>query len=389
MYSSQQLVFGRSRLFDIPANTTYLNAAFMTPIPVPVREAGERAVSVKSEPWKLTRMSFYDAVERARAAAAALIGANPGDISIVGSTSYGMAVAAANLRSRPHSVVLGIAGEHPSNTYVWLQRAKGGVGFEELSRPRFKTWMTAISERLTDRSRPKVGVLTLPPVHWTEGAVFDLEVIGKIARKTGTALVVDGTQSIGVQPFDVRRIKPDFLVFATYKWMLGPYGLAFLYAAPHRQGGRPIEESLFSRMGADQIVNQYGRELRFMDGARRYDMGQRSSFVNVAMATAGAELLGSVGASAIAEYLRPFIERIAESAKKLGFEVPDPSERSAHLIGLRRFDIDAAAITAALAKSNVHISARDGALRISPHVYNDDADISAFIDRLRAIVPAS
>lgn len=389
MYASQSLTFGRSALFDIPSDVTYLNAAFMTPLAVPVRQAGERAVAVKSAPWSLNRGSFYEGVERARAAAARLIGAQPGDIAIVGSTSYGVSVAAANLRFRPRSIVLTMAGEHPSIVYVWLQRAKGSLGHEELHRPRFKDWTAAILDRLEDRSRARIGVLALTPVHWTDGSLIDLEAIAKVARRQGIALVVDATQSIGVQPLDVQRIQPDFMVFATYKWMLGPYGLAFLYAAPHQQGGRPIEESLFSRRGADQITNQYGRELRFMEGARRYDMGERSSFANVAMATAGAELLATVGALAIADYLRPLTERIAETATALGFEMPSPSARSAHLLGIRRIDVDAAAVAAQLARANIHVSARDGAIRISPYVYNGDADVSALIDRLREFVPAS
>jgi selenocysteine lyase/cysteine desulfurase len=389
MYASQPLTFGRSGLFEIPTDVTYLNAAFMTPLAVPVRQAGERAVAVKSAPWKLNRGSFYEGVERARAAAARLIGAQPGDVAIAASASYGVAVAAANLRARPHSVVLTMAGEHPSIVYVWLQRAKGSVGHEELQRPRFKDWTTAILERLEDRTRPRVGVLALTPVHWTDGSFIDLEAIAKIARRQGTALVVDATQSIGVQPFDVGRIKPDFVVFATYKWMLGPYGLAFLYAAPHRQGGRPIEESLFSRRGADQITNQYGRELRFMDGARRYDVGERANFVNIAMATAGAELLATVSAQAVADYLRPLTGRIADAATALGFEMPAPSARSAHILGIRRADVDASVVATQLARANIHVSARDGAIRISPYVYNDEADVLALIGRLREVVPAS
>ncbi|MFC7552513.1 hypothetical protein ACFQU7_09950 [Pseudoroseomonas wenyumeiae] len=44
-------------------------------------------------------------------------------------------------------------------------------------------------------------------------------------------------------PLDVARWQPDFLAFPTYKWVLGPYSLAFLYAAPHRQSGLPLEEN--------------------------------------------------------------------------------------------------------------------------------------------------
>lgn len=378
---------GRSPLFDIPPDVTYLNAASLSPIPRPVHEAGLKGVARKASPWTLSRSSFYDIVEEARAEAAVLIGARTQDIAIVGSASYGVATAARNLRPAPGRVVLTIAEEHPSPVYVWLRLAADGeiAGHEELPRPADHDWTSAILARLADPALPQVGILSLTPLHWNDGGLIDLAAIRQAADRIGAALVVDGTQAIGAQPFDVAEIHPDFLVFPTYKWLLGPYGLAFLYADPERQSGIPLEEHTFSRLGADVIADRYERELRFMEGARRYDMGERSNFVTLPMGTAGMRLIRSVGVERIAGHLGALTGRIAEGAAALGFASPPAGRRAAHLIGLRKPGFEAGPAAAALAARGIHVSARNGALRVAPHIYNEAADVERFLAALAAL----
>lgn len=384
--SSPALAYGRSPLFDIPEDVTYFNAAALSPIPRSVREAGERGVARKSSPWDLTRASFYDIVEEARTEAAGLIDARPEDIAIVGSTSYGIATAARNVVPGEGRVVLTLEDEHPSPVYAWIRLAQEGRALhEEIARPADHDWTAAILARLRDHARPPVGLVSLTAVHWNDGAVIDLAAVRVAADAVGAAVVVDGTQSIGVRPFSVREVRPDFLVFATYKWLLGPYGLAFLYADPERQGGVPLEEHTFSRRGADTLSNRYERELAFMDGARRYDMGERSNFVTLPMAVAGIRLVRGFGATAIAAHLAPLTARIAQGAAALGFTAVPDDRRAAHLIGLRRPDFDTGAAVAALAERRIFISARNGALRIAPHVYNDAADVERLLAALAEV----
>ncbi|WP_158240712.1 aminotransferase class V-fold PLP-dependent enzyme [Telmatospirillum siberiense] len=385
--ASQSPSFGRSDLFDIPADITYLNAASLSPIPGPVRAAGEHGVARKVTPWTFSRASFYDIVEEARTEAAALVDAQPRDIAIVGSASYGIATSARNLTVDPGKVVLTIEEEHPSPVYVWIRlAAETGAIHEELPRPSDHDWTAAILARLQDRSRPEVGVLSLTPLHWNDGAALDLVAIRAAADEVGAQLVVDGTQSIGARPFSVRTVRPDYLVFPTYKWLLGPYGLAFLYADPDRQSGVPLEEHTFSRVGADLITDRYERELTFMDGARRYDMGERSNFVTLPMAIAGIRLIRAWGTERIAAYLAPLTTRIAERAAELGFSSPPAARRAGHIIGLRKPGFDAGAAAAKLAERKIYVSSRNGAIRVAPHIYNDAADIERFLEGLSAVV---
>jgi selenocysteine lyase/cysteine desulfurase len=132
-------------------------------------------------------------------------------------------------------------------------------------RPADWDWTAAVLEVLaTPKLSSELAVVTLPQVHWQDGTTFDLVTIGHRCRELGIPLVVDGTQSIGARVLDVQAVQPAFLACSAYKWLLCPYGLAFLYVAPDRQeGGKPIEMHNWERTG-DGFCKCYGhRQLYF------------------------------------------------------------------------------------------------------------------------------
>lgn len=369
--------------FDIPQDITYLNAAFMTPPPRQVIAAGHVGVDVKAQPWKLTRATFYDDVERARAEVAGLINARPDDIAIVGSTSYGIATAARNLTIENNTVILGIAGEHPSQTYAWMELAqKNSAYYEQITRDEDQSWADALIARIKSSDKAPVSILALTQVHWADGSEIDLVAVSAAAREHSIALVIDATQSAGVMKLDVEVIKPDFIAFATYKWLLGPYGLAFLYAAPWQQDGEPLEQHAFSRAGADGYSNHYDRALTFMPGARRYDTGERSNLVTVPMANESVSYLKKIGQDVIENHIRTIVDSIAEHAKNYGVTTIKSPYRSAHLLGLRGADDFSDEFVSFLGKDNIIVSARDGIVRVAPHIYSGAEDVERFADAL-------
>lgn len=376
--------------FDIPADLTYLNAAFMTPIPRASAAAGEAGIRVKLAPWKLTRASFYTEVEEARSEAAAVINARPEDIAIVAGTSYGIATAARNIVAPEGHAIIGIRGEHPSQTYAWqVQAERTGAAYEQVDREPDQSWAEAIIARLNDESRPPVAILALTQVHWSDGSLVDLVAIGEAARARNVALVVDATQSAGVMELDVGKIRPDFVAFATYKWLIGPYALAFLYAAPWRQEGDPLEQHAFCRVGADGYVNHYARDRDFMPGARRYDMGERSNFATLPVAIASIRYLRRIGLDRVRSHIEAVTDAMAAQAAALGISVLDKRLRSPHLLGLRGEGDFSDGVVKALAEAGVVVSARDGVVRVGPHIYTEAVDIDRFTRGLEVYLSCS
>jgi selenocysteine lyase/cysteine desulfurase len=229
----------------------------------------------------------------------------------------------------------------------------------------------------------RTGIVAAPQCHWTDGSRVDLVRIGKRAREAGAALVLDVSQSLGASVVDVAAIQPDFLVSVGYKWMLGPYNLAYMYVAPKWREGEPIEYSWLTRAGAEDFTKLVDYTEGYRPGARRFDMGEYSQFVNTPMAIAALEQLLAWSAPQIEQTIGSFTDRIANEAMKFGFDVFPPEQRSAHMIGIRRRDGIPGGLPKALSEAQVYVSVRGDSIRIAPHVYTTPADIDRLFDVVR------
>ncbi len=358
-------------LFELPDDVSYLDAAAWSPLPRSVRAAGEAGILAKSRPWAYSRGEDAAWAERARAAAARLIGAETDDIAVVGSVSHAIATAARNLEPAPGGRILRVADEFSSQCLVWDRlAAERGLLVEVVPRPGDGDWTAALLDAIARPGAPPLTVATLTPLYWSDGSVIDLDQLAPAVRAAGAALVVDATQAVGAAPLDVSRLRPDFLAFPTYKWTLGPYGVAFLYAAPHRQGGLPLEENAGNQPPAA--------------GARRYDKGERNDGVALPMAATGMELVAGWGVAAVAARLRALTDQLAEGAASMGLSVAPRALRSPHILGLRVPGGLPEGLIGRLRGDKVFVSDRLGGLRLSPHVWANEADVARCLSSLRA-----
>lgn len=379
-------VIGSHReLFEVPRDVAYLNNGSNTPLPRVVRAAGEAGVAAKSTPWRMDAGEILQQAEQVRAAAAGIIGATADDIAIVNSAAYGVATAAANLGVARGTRILLIEGEFPSQALEWarLAEARGAV-LDLVPRPADGDWTAGLLARIEAPGLPPVGIAALTPLVWTDGSLIDLERLAGPLRAQGAAIVVDATQAAGILPLDVGRIGADYLVFPTYKWLLGPYTLAFLYVAPHRQDGTPLEQHGANRVGGSA---PFGGTLGpSVPSARRFDMGQRFNPVTLPMALAGMDLLQGWGRDAVAERLRDTTDRLAVIAEAHGLTPVRREFRAPHILGLRPpAAVAVPALVEGLAARGVFVVDRGENIRIGAHVFNDDEDIERFGAALAAV----
>lgn len=347
-----------------------------------MREAGERSLDRQSRPWEITPADFFTETERVRSLLAGLIHADAEGIAIVPAASYGLAVAAANLPVYPGEEVLVLEEEFPSNFYVWRELAgRGGARLVTVPRPADHDWAAAIVERIG----PRTAVIAAPNCHWTDGSLVDLRRVGEAAREAGAALVVDATQSLGAYPLDVGETRPDFLVAAGYKWLLGPYSLGFLYAAPHRRDGHPIEHNWITRESAEDFSSLTDYSGGYAPGARRYDVGERSNFTLMPMAEAALSQLSEWGVENVAARLASLTAEASRMAEETGAESVPRERLAGHMTGIHIGPQAPADLSARLAAEGVYASVRGESLRVSPHVYNTAADVQRLFDVLSQV----
>ncbi len=366
-------------LFEIPEGVTYLNCAYMSPQLRAVREVGEEAVRRKSRPWEILPKDFFEDSETARALFAELVGGEADGVAIIPSVSYGIAVAAANVPVKARQRIVLLEEQFPSNVYPWRELAKHtSAELVTVPRPTDHDWTSVVLERVNRRT----AVVAVPNCHWTDGSLVDLVRIGERARGVGAALVVDGIQSLGARPFNVSEVRPDFLVTSSYKWLLGPYGLGFLYVGEAHREGKPIEHNWINRRGSEDFSRLVEYEDAFQAGARRFDVGEHSNFVLLPMAKEALRRILDWGVANVAETLNALTARVEDEVRNLGMEAVPAKRRAGHMIGIELGPEAPEDLAARLAEENVFVSVRGRALRVSPHLYNTYKDVDRLFDSL-------
>src|SRR3954468_2999187 len=369
-------------LFEIPDDIAYFNCASIGPLPRAARAAIEEGAARRAQPWRVTMKNWIDDYEERRALFAELAGAAADSIALIPSVSYGVAVAARNLDAAPGQQVLLLAEDFPSNVYTWRAfAAEKGCGILTVSRSPGETWTDAVLARLDER----VSVVAVPNVQWTDGALVDLVRIGARAREIGAALVVDASQSLGMMPLDLAAIRPNFLIAVGYKWLLGPYGLSYLYADEKYWGGAPLEQNWLSRQGSEDFSSLVDYRDDYRPGARRFDMGERSALEMNNAGTVSLRLLNEWGVDSIAARLAERTGRIESEAKSLGLTISSAPARGPHLIGIELPRDVAVRAFSTLRERGVYVAFRGNAIRIATHVYNNDADVERLIAALAAL----
>jgi selenocysteine lyase/cysteine desulfurase len=377
-------------LFQLPRDICYLNVASMSPLPLPVLEAGNAGTARKGRPWLLEPGFILTRLERARRAAAQLIHAQPEDIALIPSVSYGVATAAKVLDIPRRTRVLVLANDHASPVLEWITRAPLQDFTVEVVQNTDGDWTCALLEAIGRRGAPPVSLASISSVHWCDGGLIDLGPVATAVRSQGGALLVDATQSAGVLAFDVSSLDPDFAVFPSYKWLLGPYGRAFLYVAKRWQNGVPLEQNAYARKGVDPEKTNYLADVSFCNGASRFDMGERDFLITMDMASVGMEMMAAWGHGPIAERLGRLTAQIEESLKGLeSIEIQGGNARAPHILSLGFKEGMPDKLIEGLASHGVYAARRLGKLRISPHVYNDEADIGRFAAAFVSIMAQS
>jgi selenocysteine lyase/cysteine desulfurase len=377
------MLASQRELFDVPRDVCYLNSASYSPLPRRTLEAGRAAVGRKGRPWTLDADFARGQHERARTAAARLINADPADIALIPSISYGVATAAKGLTIARGSRVIVLENDHSSPVLEWHHRAEAqGFAVETVRQPDDGDWTAAVLADIERSGAPPVGLASISSVHWSDGGLIDLEQVAAALRRHGARFLIDATQSAGVLPMDVKRLDPDFVLFPTYKWLIGPYGRAFIYVAKRHQDGIPLEQTAAARRNVRAENDVYFTDVGYVGDARRFDMGERDHFISLEMAAIGMEMVADWGAPAIAQRLAMLTGRIEDGVRSLGANVLERRVRAPHILCLGFADGMPKGLVEGLAGDGVHVAARLGRMRVSPHVFNDEADTERFIAAL-------
>jgi len=309
-------------------------------------------------------LSWFDDAERTRAAVAQLIHATAADIAFVPNACTALATLMSGIDWGPGDRVVTLEHEFPNNLYAPTAVEPRGVAFVET------TW-DRLAETLDERTR----LVLLSTVNYSTGFRPPLEALGPTLRDRGIALYVDGTQSVGALPFDVRTVQPAMLAVHGYKWLLCPNGCGFAYVRPDVREWLPANVIGWRSHHDWRNVNNlhHGRP-QPSPRAEKYEGGMLTMPLIYALeASAGLQL--ELGPANIEKRVMELAGRLREILLGAGAVVPDYGSQ---IVTACFPGVDASALQRRLEARNVHVSARHGALRVSAHFYNDEEDLARF-----------
>jgi selenocysteine lyase/cysteine desulfurase len=372
--------WARSRgLFPVTQEIAYLNHAGVAPISTRVEDALGRYALEATRRGALHYGRSYDReVERVRGRAAELIGAQPDEIAFVKNTTEGLGIVAAGLDWRRGDRVVTCQLEYPSNVYPWWHLEPLGVETVMLPGVGGRLPVESVAEALSD---PHVRMLTLSSVEFGSGARNDLETIGGLCRDRGVLFCVDAIQSLGCFPLDVERCGIDFLAADGHKWLLSVEGCGIFFAArrslelltPRVVGWRSVTNN--------QDFDSYHMELQ--PGAGRFEEGTPNTPGIFALGAA-IDLLLEIGVDAVGRRVLELTDELAAGVSERGATVLSPRDDGAAsgIVAFALDDEEPMETVRRLQREKVFVVARRGAVRASPHFYNDRDDLERLFDAL-------
>lgn len=360
----------------------YLNSASVGPIPERTRRRLDEYSAMRTAPHRMNDHDFFAELDQARALTARLLNVSAGEIALAFNTSYGLNLAARGLPLERGDVVLASDREFPANVYPWMRLADRGVTLE-LAPVSAEGWPDEdfLVERMAD---PKVRVLAVSLVQFSNGFKVDLDRLSRRARETGTFLVVDAIQGLGAVPVDLKATPVDILSCGGQKWLLSPWGSGFVYV---RKELIPVIEPVvmgwMAFEGTDDFTRLTDYDPHLRGDAKRYEMISLP-FQDFAGYNTSVELLLEVGVPAIARHIADVQAPVLAWAARKGVRITSPI--GAHGSGIVCVAVpNPAEAYKAIRAKGVIASVREGAIRLSPHLFNtvDEMErVTGMLDRV-------
>ncbi|RMG64486.1 MAG: aminotransferase class V-fold PLP-dependent enzyme [Calditrichaeota bacterium] len=359
--------------FPHSSEQTYLNHAAVSPLPRPTVEALRWYLDQRSgqniEFWP----QALEVRQQFKMKVAALINARPEDIAWTPNTSSGLNILANGLSWQPGDRILLNSMEFPANVYPFLNLERLGVAVDFVVPREGRLLLEDFEHAITPRTR----LLSISFVQFLNGFRSDLKALAELCHRHGLIFCVDAIQGLGALQMDVQAMGIDFLACSGHKWLMWPLGTGFVYIAPHLlERLHPAVVGWFSVQGSERFLDY---RLEFLPHAGRFETGTFNT-AGLVGANASLDMMLEIGPQAIEQRVLHLSSLLIDACRRIGLElftVPDLQHRS----GIVTFRHPRAGeLFEALARERIHVSLREGMIRVAPHFYNTEADIQRLME---------
>ena len=364
--------------FPVTDTFVYMNHAGVAPLSKRVMEAMVGFVQDATVNGAVNVDSWVETAEICRSAAAQLINADASEIAFMKNTTQGILLAANGIDWKEGDNVVTTAVEFPANVYPWWSlKERFGVETRMVPEHDGRINLNDLAAFIDNRTR----VVTISHVEFASGFRNDIKAIGEICRERDIWFVVDAIQSLGVIEVDVKSCGIDILAADGHKWLLAPEGAAIFYCAKDK-----LHRLINTNVGWSSVVNPrefLDYDLTQKPDATRFEEGSYNT-TGIYGLNAAIDLLFDVGISTIEGRVLELTSKLIEGLEDKGYRVTTPKD-DAERAGIVIFESGTRSpedIVERLQDNNIVTADRGSGVRVSPHFYNTESEITQLLEAL-------
>lgn len=361
--------------FPICDRLVFLNHAGVAPLPAPTYDALVRTAAEQRDRGHTLRARWEQRIHATRCRAAELLGARAAQVAFIKNTTSGLIIAAESIPWREGENVVTSAIEFPANVYPWLHLARRGVETRMVEPTDGRIGIDEIAQAMDDGTR----AVAISWVQYSNGYRSDLGALAELCRSYGAFLVVDAIQGLGAVEFDMEASGADFVAADGHKWLLSTEGCGVLCLSE-----RALERTDAVNVGWLSVEDAWdfgSYDLRLRPEAARLEEGSLNT-LGVHALGASLKLLLRVGPAAVWGAIEALTGMLVEGLSQRGCSIVSPrgAGQTSGIVCFRHPAIPSEAMVRRLAEAGIVAADRAGAVRLSPHFYNDVDDVNAVLD---------
>jgi cysteine desulfurase/selenocysteine lyase len=370
-----------------PFSSIWINTSHQGALPKTAVAALNEAVQWKISPHHLANSCLFNCVpRRLKDVLSRLINAPSEDIFLGNSASYGLHLLANGMKWSSGDEILLVEGDFPCDILPWLNLKKQGVKIRAVKPKSIGLQPEEIKENIGNDTK----LLCTSWVYSYTGHMINLPAISEICRQKGIKLVLNCSQAIGTQPFDITWRLADAITCVGFKWLCGPYGTGFCWIDPEIREDLDYNQAPWLAMQTTDDLNKSKAwpDVKENLGAQKYDVFGTANFFNFVPWTASVEYLLEKGIERIKSHNDDLINRLREGLHLDKFETLTPmsdSGNSTILVISHKDKSRNEEIFELLKKKNIYISLRRKQLRFAPHLYNTRGEINEALSVLNSV----
>ncbi len=364
--------------FPVTKNLVYLNHAGISPIPNRAKNKINAFVSSLNELGAKDFELRKNIVNNARDTGAKILGCKKSEVGFIKSTTHGIILCARGIPFKPGDNVIIPENEFPANVIPWLALRKKGVEVRFVKENQKRIAVDDINALIDENTK----AVSVSYVEFSTGFRNDVKAIGELCNEKGIIFVVDAIQATGIIPFKASELGVDFMSMDSHKWLLGPEGIGYFYA--NENSIDKIENIFEGWLSMQNFFDFLNYEQPRKKDASKFEEGSLN-FMGLCGMQASSALLLETGIENVYKHVQTLLDDFSDKIKSKGYELQSPREKESEKSGILCFhkpDQDMKKIYEKLAGQNVVAALRNGAIRISPHLYNTHEELEMVLDML-------